>query len=219
MLGHTLNINLYSKLNGGYMNLPRIGMRNIKTTLSVFLCLLLFDIISRENSIYACVAAVICMQNTIVDSLEKGVSRVLGTIVGGLVGIFVLFVVSKTFIVNEDMMIFIIPMGIILLIEICVMIDQKQAVVISCVVYLSIMISKNRDGGYVLYTVNRVLDTSIGIVIALLVNKYVVMPERLRTFLNSSKNSNEKNISLDVYEWDKKEDVDLNEKPYDNKEK
>ncbi|MDF2615916.1 MAG: fusaric acid resistance family protein [Sedimentibacter sp.] len=200
------------------MNLPRIGMRNIKTTLSVFLCLLLFDIISRENSIYACVAAVICMQNTIVDSLEKGVSRVLGTIVGGLVGIFVLFVVSEIFIVNEDMMIFIIPLGIILLIEICVMIDQKQAVVISCVVYLSILISKNRDGGYVLYTVNRVLDTSIGIVIALLVNKYVVMPERLRTFLNSSKYNNEENICLDLDVSDKKEDDDVNEKSDDNQE-
>lgn len=202
------------------MNLPRIGMRNIKTTLSVFLCLLLFDIINRENSIYACVAAVICMQNTIVDSLEKGVSRVLGTIVGGLVGIFVLFVVSEIFIVNEDMMIFIIPLGIILLIEICVMIDQKQAVVISCVVYLSILISKNRDGGYVLYTVNRVLDTSVGIIIALLVNKYVEMPERFRTFLNSLKNNQEKELSDGLKEPLKEaKDVDLNEKPDDNQER
>lgn len=195
------------------MNLPKIGMRNIKTTLSVFLCLLLFDLISRENSIYACVAAVICMQNTIVDSLEKGVSRVLGTIVGGLVGIFVLFVVSEVFFVSEEMMIFIIPLGIILLIEICVMIDQKQAVIISCVVYLSILISKNRDGGYVLYTVNRVLDTSVGIIIALMVNKYVVMPERLRTFLNSSK-KNQDEIIIDVIEDEsriKTEDIDLNE--------
>lgn len=195
------------------MILPKIGMRNIKTTLSVFLCLLLFDLISRENSIYACVAAVICMQNTIVDSLEKGVSRVLGTIVGGLVGIFVLFVVSEVFVVSEEMMIFIIPLGIILLIEICVMIDQKQAVVISCVVYLSILISKNRDGGYVLYTVNRVLDTSVGIIIALLVNKYVVMPERLRNFINSSKN-NQDEIIIDVIEDEnhiKTEDMDLNE--------
>ncbi len=195
------------------MILPKIGMRNIKTTLSVFLCLLLFDLISRENSIYACVAAVICMQNTIVDSLEKGVSRVLGTIVGGLVGIFVLFVVSEVFVVSEEMMIFIIPLGIILLIEICVMIDQKQAVVISCVVYLSILISKNRDGGYVLYTVNRVLDTSVGIIIALLVNKYVVMPERLRNFINFSKN-NQDEIIIDVIEDEshiKTEDMDLNE--------
>lgn len=195
------------------MNLPKIGMRNIKTTLSVFLCLLLFDLISRENSIYACVAAVICMQNTIVDSLEKGVSRVLGTIVGGLVGIFVLFVVSEVFFVSEEMMIFIISLGIILLIEICVMIDQKQAVIISCVVYLSILISKNRDGGYVLYTVNRVLDTSVGIIIALMVNKYVVMPERLRTFLNSSK-KNQDEIIIDVIEDEsriKTEDIDLNE--------
>ena len=173
------------------MNFPKIGMRNIKTTLSVFLCLLLFETISRENSIYACVAAVICLQNTIVDSLAKGVSRIMGTIVGGMVGIFVLFLVSEIFVVREDMMIYIIPLGIILLIEICVAIDQKQAVVISCVVYLSILISKNRDGGYIVYTINRVLDTSIGILIAILVNKYVDMPAVLKRYFKTAKCSDE----------------------------
>ncbi|MGB4439925.1 MAG: aromatic acid exporter family protein [Sedimentibacter sp.] len=165
------------------MEIPKIGMRNIKTSLSVFVSLLLFQIINRENSIYACVSAVICMQNTIVDSLEKGISRIIGTIVGGITGALVLFVVTDLFSVREDMMIFIIPLGIVILIEICVAIGMKQAVVISCVVYLSILISKNRDGGYLLYTMNRVIDTSVGIIIALLINKYVVMPDRLRIIL------------------------------------
>ncbi len=41
------------------------------------------------------------------------------------------------------------------------------------------MITKNHDSGYLLYTINRVVDTSIGILIALLVNKYVGIPEKL----------------------------------------
>jgi len=165
------------------MKIPGIGMRNIKTSLSVFVCLLLFQIINRENSIYACVAAVICMQNTIVDSLEKGISRIIGTIVGGSTGALILFVATDLFSVRKDMMIFIIPLGIVILIEICVAIGKKQAVVISCVVYLSILISKNRDGGYMVYTVNRVIDTSAGIIITLLINKYVMMPDKLKIIL------------------------------------
>jgi uncharacterized membrane protein YgaE (UPF0421/DUF939 family) len=206
-------------MNGGYMNIPKIGMRNIKTSLSVFLCLLLFYFIDRENSIFACVAAVICMQNTVVDSLEKGISRILGTIVGGLVGIFVLFVSSQVFAFNEEMMIFIIPFGIIMLIEVCVMIDKKQAVVISCVVYLSILISKNRDGGYVFYTLNRVMDTSVGIIIALLVNKYVVLPERFRLLLNTSENNQERSVAESNRQDERAQEDDPNRKLSDEIDK
>ena len=156
----------------------KIGMRNIKTTLSVFLCLLLFETINRENSIFACIAAIICMQNTIVDSMEKGIARVVGTIIGGIVGAFVLFIVNSFF--NDNILIFIIPLGVMLMIQICVVMNVKQAVVICCVVYLSVMMTKNNDNGYLLYTINRVLDTSIGILIALLVNKYVELPKKLK---------------------------------------
>jgi len=179
------------------MEIPRIGMRNIKTSLSVFACLFLFQIINRENSIYACVAAVICMQNTIVDSLEKGISRIIGTIVGGITGALILFVGTDLFSVREDMMMFIIPLGIVILIKICVAIGMKQAVVISCVVYLSILISKNRDGGYILYTVNRVIDTSVGIIIALLINKYVMMPAKLKIILGLPVEATEDEIKND----------------------
>lgn len=159
--------------------IPKIGMRNFKTTLSVFICLMLFELINRENSIYACIAAVICLQNTVVDSLEKGVARIIGTIIGGFVGVLVLFVIN-TFIAY-DILIFIIPLGIMALIQICVIINMKQSVVICCVVYLIIMITKSHEGGYVLYAINRVLDTSLGILIAVLVNKYVAIPEKLKS--------------------------------------
>lgn len=163
-------------LDGGIM--AKIGMRNIKTSLSVFLCLLFFELINRDNSIFACIAAVICLQNTVLDSMEKGVARILGTIIGGVVGALVIFIVNTYF--GDKILIFIIPLGIMLLIQICVSLNLKQSVVICCVVYLSIMITKNHQGGYVLYTINRVIDTSIGIIFALLVNRYFKLPEKLK---------------------------------------
>jgi uncharacterized membrane protein YgaE (UPF0421/DUF939 family) len=157
----------------------KIGMRNLKTSLSIFICLLVFEAINRDNSIFACIAALICVQNTIVDSKEIGISRIIGTVIGGLMGALTLFIVN-TFL-NEKVVIFIIPLGIMLLIHICVTINMKKAVVICCVVFLAVMISMNHEEGYLLYTYNRVLDTSIGIIIALLVNKYVKIPEKLKT--------------------------------------
>ncbi len=155
----------------------KIGMRNIKTALSVFICLLFFEAINRDNALFACIAAVICVQNTIVDSVKIGISRIIGTILGGLSAALVVFIVNAYF--DEKVLIFIIPLGIIILIQICVSINMKQAVAICCVVYLVVVISKNHEGGYVYYTVNRVLDTSIGIIIALFVNKYVEGPKKL----------------------------------------
>ena len=179
------------------MNFPKIGMRNIKTSTSVFICLLLFQLLNRDNAIQACIAAVICMQNTIVDSFKRGADRVKGTIIGGIGGAIVLFFVT-TF-GHENLLIFIIPLGIIILIEICVTIDMKQSVVICCVVYLGILISKEHEGGYIFYTLNRVIDTTVGIMITLLVNKYMNMPDKLKEMFRYNDNDvlDEKNDAKD----------------------
>lgn len=156
----------------------RIGMRNIKTALSVFLCLLIFEAIHRENSFYACIAAVICMQPTLDNTFKKGFSRIIGTAIGGIIGI-ILLVISEIYI-KEGAFIFLIPIGIIILIKICVAIGQKDSVSICCVVYLGIMITHRYEGDYFWYTLNRVIDTSIGIIIAVIVNRYLKVPERFK---------------------------------------
>lgn len=169
------------------MKFPKIGMRNIKTSTSVFLCLLLFQLLNRDNAVMACIAAVICMQNTVVDSFKKGRERVVGTVIGGIAGAFILFIINTYG--HENILIFIIPIGIIILIEICVAVDMKNSVVICCVVYLGLLTSRNHEGGYIVYTINRIFDTSIGIVIALLVNKYMSIPDRIKTALEMQKNA------------------------------
>ncbi|WMJ75909.1 MULTISPECIES: FUSC family protein [unclassified Sedimentibacter] len=163
------------------MKIPSIGMRNIKTATAVFMCLLLFEFVNRESSIYACIAAVICMQNTIVNSFKKGIERIIGTVIGGVAGIIILFIVTS--LGRDELLIFIIPLGIIVLIEICVSIDMRQSVVICSVVYLIILVTKGHEDSYVMYTFNRVLDTTLGILIALLVNKYMLLPDRLKKVL------------------------------------
>ena len=68
-------------------NIPKIGMRNIKTAFSVFICIALFNLFKRDNAFYACIAAVICMKDTYENSLSIGINRLLGTFLGGLLGI------------------------------------------------------------------------------------------------------------------------------------
>lgn len=71
----------------------KIGMRNIKTALSVFICLC-FEAINQDKALFACMAAVMCVQNTIEDSMKIGISRIIGTIIGGLSGALILYIVN-----------------------------------------------------------------------------------------------------------------------------
>ncbi len=163
------------------MQLAKIGMRNIKTAVSVFFCLLLFDFINRDNSFYAAIAAIICMQPTVENTFSKGVARIIGTIIGGLAGI--IFLVFGESFINDKAFIFLIPLGIIILIEICVLLNQKEAVSICCIVFLSIMISHRFKGDHFWYTFDRVIDTSIGIIIAVAVNRYFKIPDFIKKLL------------------------------------
>ncbi len=178
------------------MNFPKIGMRNIKTSISVFLCLLIFELMNRENAIYACIAAIICMQNTIDDTFKKGIDRIIGTIIGGIAGALVLYIV-KTY-EYEKFLLFIIPLGIMILIEVCVSLKLRQSVVICCVVYLIILISRQRDGNYIIYTINRIVDTTIGILITILVNKYLNIPDKLKVLLVRKKLFNMQERNSDI---------------------
>jgi uncharacterized membrane protein YgaE (UPF0421/DUF939 family) len=178
----------------------KIGMRNIKTALSVFICLLFFEAINRDKALFACMAAVMCVQNTIEDSMKIGISRIIGTIIGGLSGALILYIVNTFF--DDRILIIIIPLGIMILIKLCVTIKMKQAVSICCIVFLVITISMNHEEGYILYTYNRVLDTTIGILIALLVNKYMKIPEQSKVMQKDELKEPEvsENIKEEEYE-------------------
>ena len=55
--------------------LPKIGARNLKTALAVTLCIGFFELIHRQYPFYACIAAVICMKDTVENSYKMGKSN------------------------------------------------------------------------------------------------------------------------------------------------
>ena len=65
--------------------LPKIGMRIVKSALAVFVCLLI-DRLRGGMPFYAAIAAILCMQPDVANSLKTAANRVIGTLVGGLAG-------------------------------------------------------------------------------------------------------------------------------------
>lgn len=154
--------------------LPKIGMRNIKTALSVLICILLLRILGRPFPFYACIAAAICLQDTVKNSFKMGKQRMLGTIIGGAVGM-ALASLEESFNIVTFIPI-LTAIAIVLVIYICTIIKKPGSVSISCIVLLAIM-TNLRDTTPILYGLNRMFDTAVGIVVAILVNKYIAPNE------------------------------------------
>ena len=151
----------------------KIGLRTIKTAIAVLLCLLAQLIIPDLSAINAAIAAIVCMRETPGKSFETGVNRFIGTLIGGFFG-FILMIVSQ-FIPYYDSWVYIlfIPIFMIFCISSCVWFKKMDAVVICCVVFLMISLDMNVERSEALWFVGfRIIDTTVGIFFATLVNKF-----------------------------------------------
>lgn len=151
----------------------RIGMRAIKTAIAVFFCGLISMIFKRDDVFCASIAAIICLQPTYNKTLEAGIDRFIGTFLGGIIG-YISLELSEYIPNYEWLRLFTLPFCILLVIYICNIIDRKSSVSIGCIVILVIVSRLGDDmGSTFLYVIYRVADTIIGILVAMLVNKFI----------------------------------------------
>ena len=154
------------------MNINKIGLRTIKTTIAVFLSLLIFS----SEAFFACMTAIICLQNTITDSIEIGKERVKATILGGTVGGVFLFLIQKIsipkYIKLEEVVVYLlISLGILATIYVTVSLKIPDSVSLTSTVFLAITTTYAYDNPFN-YAANRLVETFFGIAIAVLVNRY-----------------------------------------------
>lgn len=157
-------------------SLPKVGLRNIKTALAVSLCMIICNLLGRESSFFACIAAVFCMKDTVPSSVSMGKNRIIGTIIGGLMGIIVIYI-SDLFPILYRLTPIVSFFGIVTVIYICTLIKRPGSVIISCIVFIGIMLNYATQIDSYSYAINRSIDTAIGIIIAILINKYLNPPE------------------------------------------
>ena len=164
--------------NSNNHKLPKIGARNFKTALSILLCIIILPLLGFDSPFYACIAAVICLTDSYENSIKIGKNRMIGTIVGGTFGMFATIILS-----NYDTTILryiIIFIFSILTIYVCTILNKPGSVSIACIVLLANLLL-NRDYSNYLYTVSRIFETFIGILIAVLVNAYILPKDRHKT--------------------------------------
>ncbi len=152
-----------------------IGLRNIKTTLSVLICALFYHFTGFDGVMIATVAAIICMQDSVEKSLKNGKNRMLSIGIGVVIAI--LFRYINRYFANPYLAIISVGAGIMFLIMICNLLKRNSAIVMGCVVFLSIMLGGG-DIDIFEYSVSQLLHSFLGVSVAVLVNHFLLNPAK-----------------------------------------
>jgi uncharacterized membrane protein YgaE (UPF0421/DUF939 family) len=158
-----------------------VGMRTVKTALSVLLCMVLYHLVeplgftTNFDAFLACTAAVICMQDSMEKSFKSGRNRLAGTGIGALLGMIFLYI--DAFFGNAYLVIAMIALGVVVLIATCNLLGLKDSIVIGCVVFLIIALEQTGNDPLI-SSVQRLLDTAVGVVIAIGINHFVKNPNK-----------------------------------------
>ncbi len=147
-----------------------IGQRNVKTALAATLCAALYFAVG-QNPTFACIGAIFGMGSDMENSKLNGGNRFWGTIIGGFLGM-ILFRIYICFYPDGAYHVF---MLVLLFVGVVIMILISQAfrwpgAIQPGGVVLSIILFNTPVDTYVSYSINRMIDTGIGVAIALLVN-------------------------------------------------
>lgn len=158
---------------------PAIGLRIIKTGISVLLCLLLAYWFKQQPPVFACMAAIVVMRENMEQSLSQGIARIVSTIVGCLFAIAIMFINAQ----NSYIHYLLIALGCVLTIYFCVLIKHPDTASLSSLIYISISISHPEDKYS--FALLRLMETIAGILVALAVNalirpKYKEKPDNMQ---------------------------------------
>lgn len=162
---------------------PHVGMRNLKTALAATLCALLYLPFGR-NPTFACIGAIFGVGNDLGHSWLNGGNRLFGTVIGGFLGMGLFRIYISVYPEGgTHLLLFVLLFAGVVLTILASQLFRWPGAVQPGGVVLCIILFNTPVDTYVSYSLNRMLDTGIGVVVALLVN--VLLPrERVYRWLD-----------------------------------
>ena len=147
-----------------------IGMRNVKTALAATICAIVYFIFD-QNPTFACIGAIFGMGGDMGSSKLSGGNRFFGTLIGGFIGML-LFRVYIHFIPDggyHPLLLVMLFVGVIVLILTSTAFHWAGALqpggVVLCIILFNTPVET-----YITYCVNRIVDTGVGVLVALAIN-------------------------------------------------
>ena len=145
-----------------------IGLRMVKTVIAVFISGVL-SYIRDVPPFFAMFSAVICLQNNAEESIISSLNRIMGTIMGALFGVALHYI--AVYFNFYDYVILYYALVALMLIPIMIFhlaIKKPSIISLSCVIFISVALSV--EPSVFMNGVQRVIDTTVGIITALIIN-------------------------------------------------
>ncbi len=170
--------------------MPIPGQRIIRSAIAVACCFVIYYIRGQQGiPFYSALAVLQCIQPYTDSTKNMGKKRTTGTLIGafwGLIMLLILIAVSGG--KMEDMHVSILQYLLIsvftgVVLYSTVLLDCTNSSYFSCVVFLSITVNHITDENPFLFVLNRVVDTMIGVVLAILINKVHMPRKKLKDIL------------------------------------
>ena len=170
--------------------IPIPGQRIIRSAIAVACCFVIYNIRGQQGiPFYSALAVLQCIQPYTDSTKNMGKKRTTGTLIGafwGLIMLLILIAVSGG--KMEDMHVSILQYLLIsvftgVVLYSTVLLDCTNSSYFSCVVFLSITVNHITDENPFLFVLNRVVDTMIGVVLAILINKVHMPRKKLKDIL------------------------------------
>lgn len=166
-------------------SLPHVGQRIVKTSVAVFICLLISYILGYRGSempTESCITAIICMQPYVRDSRDFALARFIGTMIGAVWGLLFLLLLlvfprmgSILPLVYARMAI-----GVLLSLYTSVLLRRPDAAGLSAIVFLCVVISFPEIEEPLSQALERILNLFIGTTVAIAVNVFRLPREKHR---------------------------------------
>lgn len=170
------------------IKIPPVGHRIQKSSLSVFLCFVIYLLRGREGiPFYSMLAALWCIRPFFENTVEMAVQRTAGTLTGAVYGLLVLLIklqfLPQISLQNELLYDLLVALAIIPIIQTTLILHHQNASYFSCVVFLSIVVIHAGDEDPFVFVLNRVLDTMIGIAVGIGINSFHIPSKKQRDIL------------------------------------
>jgi len=130
----------------------------------------------RDGIMMAVTASILCMQTSVEKSIDSGKSNIIATLIGGALGTIAVFFGIPGY--STIAFILCALIGIVLLIHTCHISRLSGSIVLSCLVYMTIITGAIEPDGVepISLSLNRIVDSLIGIMVTVFVNAAIIKP-------------------------------------------
>lgn len=166
-----------------YWHFPPLGRRIVKTTVAVFICLLIYYLLGyrgQDMPTESAITAIICMQPFVRDSRDYALNRLAGTLIGALWGLlFLLLLYAAPRLGGSAPVLYgLMALGVMLSLYSALLIRKPDTSSLAAIVFLCIVIAFPDIERPLVQAATRILDVFIGTVVAIGVNVFRLPREK-----------------------------------------